>query len=168
MRGLTKISKKDIVAAVIIIAVLAVLILTTDIQTPEEFYSLHPDSVAEDGSFVTLTVECKDIENYEENSLGSIVPKTKFVLNEGESVFDIMEKAMRFERIELDYSGSPNIYIKGIDGLYEFDHGPASGWQYSVNGEVPEKSCGEFFPNSGDDIVFFYTCDYTKTGGAGE
>ena len=36
------------------------------------------------------------------------------------------------------------VYVSGIDGLKEFDHGPSSGWMYKVNGTPPNIGAGAY------------------------
>lgn len=50
-------------------------------------------------------------------------------------------------------------YVRGINGLSEFDHGPMSGWLYAVNGVTPGVSCGDYYLNDGDTVSWFYQGD---------
>ncbi|WP_295211096.1 DUF4430 domain-containing protein [Ruminococcus sp.] len=151
-----------------------------NIQSVEEYYSVHCDDVENADKTVFLTVDCSDvIQNYdmlEENlcdekfvpSDGKIIPETEFVLLDGDSVFDILDRAARSQRIPLDYQGAGDngyktVYVKGINNLYEFSCGPSSGWTYTVNGESPDKGCSQYIPKDGDEIEFYYVCDYTKS-----
>lgn len=56
--------------------------------------------------------------------------------------------------------GGGSVYVSGINGLSEFDEGPASGWVYAVNGYKPETSAGAYPVNAGDKIVWHYTLNY--------
>lgn len=56
-------------------------------------------------------------------------------------------------------SGSSS-YVKGINGLFEFDKGPQSGWMYSVNGAVPNVSAGSYSVKSGDQVRWYYVTSY--------
>ena len=49
------------------------------------------------------------------------------------------------------------LYIEGINGRFEFDEGPTSGWVYTVNGERTSSSCDKYEVNAGDEIVWSYT-----------
>ncbi len=78
----------------------------------------------------------------------------------GQTAFD----ALKQTGLALDYSGSPsrkNVYLRGIDGLYERDCGPASGWVFSLNGGYPNTSCSNVTLNDGDVVAFQFT-DGTK------
>ena len=56
-------------------------------------------------------------------------------------------------------SGSGS-YVKGINGLYEFDKGPQSGWKYSVNGYTPNVGAGSYSVKAGDNISWYYVTSY--------
>lgn len=47
-------------------------------------------------------------------------------------------------------------YVSGIGGLYEKQHGPMSGWMYSVNGIAPNKAAIKYDLNDGDQVVWYY------------
>lgn len=48
------------------------------------------------------------------------------------------------------------IYVAGIGGLAEFDHGGESGWKYSVNGTFPNYSAGKAVLSDGDVVRWVY------------
>ena len=48
------------------------------------------------------------------------------------------------------------VYISGIDGLKEFDHGPSSGWMYKVNGTPPNIGAGAYRVKAGDQVIWYY------------
>lgn len=56
-------------------------------------------------------------------------------------------------------SGSGS-YVKGINGLYEFDKGPQSGWKYSVNGYTPNVGAGSYSVDAGDSVRWYYVMSY--------
>ena len=49
-----------------------------------------------------------------------------------------------------------NVYVSGIDGLKEFDHGPSSGWMYKVNGTPPNIGAGAYKVKAGDKVIWYY------------
>lgn len=169
--------KKDIIVLAAVVFALVILIKSVDIQSVEEYYSVHCDDVENADKTVFLTVDCSDIldnaDSLDENlrderfvpSDGFIIPKTEYVLLEGDSVFSILERAARSDKIPLDYQGADGntfgtVYVKGINNIYEFSCGPASGWIYTVNGESPDSGCSQYVPSDGDEIEFIYVCDY--------
>lgn len=171
--------KKDIALLMVIILAAAAVIKGVDIQSVDEYYSLHSDDTANAAHTVTLTVDCSDIlDNYDmlDKNLrdesyvpsdGIVMPAEKYVLREGDTAFDLLEKATRCEKIPLDYQGSEDniyntVYVRGINNIYEFSCGPSSGWTYTVNGESPDKGCSQYVLHDGDSVEFYYVCDYTK------
>ena len=48
------------------------------------------------------------------------------------------------------------VYVSGIDGLKEFDHGPSSGWMYKVNGTPPNIGAGAYKLKAGDQVIWYY------------
>lgn len=157
--------KKDLMIVLLIAAAAVMLIINLDIA-PADGGSVSSQSVdtAGDGSYVTVSVRCENSgsggypQGFSES--GYMLEETEFVLNENDSVFDVMSGVLGSEGISFDYSGVTSKYIKGIGGVYEFDFGKGSGWVYSVNGGSPEVSCSEYYPKSGDSIVFSYLCDH--------
>ena len=93
---------------------------------------------------------------------GLIYPKTEVVFYKGESVFNVLTRELKKNRIHIDFVNTPmynTIYIKGISNLYERDCGELSGWIYAVNGKIPGYGCSQYILSDGDGIEFVYTCD---------
>ena len=49
------------------------------------------------------------------------------------------------------------LYVDGIAGLFEMQHGKTSGWLYAVNGVQPERSADKERVEAGDTVVWTYT-----------
>lgn len=82
---------------------------------------------------------------------------------EGESVFDVLKRVCRENKIHMEFSETPvyqSAYIEGIGNLYEFDCGEGSGWMYRVNGEFPNCGCSRYTLADGDTVEWVYTCDF--------
>lgn len=78
-------------------------------------------------------------------------------LSSGESVYTALVKATQAANIEMGARDTQyGVYIYEINYLREKMAGPGSGWMYSVNGKIPNKGCGAYYPSAGDRIVFFY------------
>lgn len=92
-------------------------------------------------------------------SNGTILQKSEFELNDGETAFDILVRATRQNRIHMSYQGGSSVYIKGINNIYEFSCGELSGWMYKVNGSYPNYSVSAYELKDGDSISFNYTCN---------
>ena len=51
--------------------------------------------------------------------------------------------------------------------LGQYDEGPNSGWLYKVNGAMPSVGMSGYTLKAGDQILLYYTADYTKEFGTG-
>lgn len=89
-----------------------------------------------------------------------ILAETEVEWQAGDTVLDVLKRITREKRIQLEYRGrNRNVYVEGIDNLYEFDRGPLSGWVYRVNGTFPSSSAGVWTVEQGDLIEWLYTLD---------
>lgn len=137
---------------------------------------IKPESNQEPVSkYVTISITCHTILNnldkVSDNKKG-IIPLNGVILsqkqveiNDGDTVFDVLLRETRKQRIHMDFVESPvygSAYIKGINNIYEFDAGELSGWMYSVNGVFPNYGCSIYNLNDGDVIQWMYTCDLGK------
>ena len=90
------------------------------------------------------------------------------VFNEGESVFNLLQREMKRAKIHLEFVNTPvydSSYIKGINNLYEFDCGELSGWTYKVNGKFPGYGPSRHRVQAGDVVEFVYSCDLGRDVG---
>ena len=119
----------------------------------------------------TVTVECKSIldhmddlkEGHEEfvPDDGYIIKNYTYKAKKGYTAYDALKNACKKNDIKLTAkSTSYGIYISGINNLDEFDCGKQSGWMYSVNGIMPNTTCGNVSVDDGDSIVFTYVCTF--------
>ena len=101
---------------------------------------------------------------------GVIYPEKTVTFYEGESVFNLLLREMKKEKIHLEFSNAPlysSAYIEGINNIYEFDCGELSGWMYRVNGKFPNYGCSKYILKEGDKVEWIYTCDLGKDIGGG-
>lgn len=97
---------------------------------------------------------------------GVILESYEAKYEDGESVFDVIARAVRDNKIHMEYSGTKSVpYIEGVANLYEFDCGSLSGWMYRVNGWFPSFGMGQYKVERGDSIELIYTCDLGKDVG---
>lgn len=119
----------------------------------------------------TVTVECKSIldhmdelkEGHEEfvPSDGYIIKNYTYKAKAGYTAYDALKSACNSNDIKLTaQKTSYGVYISGINNLDEFDCGKQSGWMYSVNGIMPNTTCGNVTVDDGDSIVFTYVCTF--------
>lgn len=93
---------------------------------------------------------------------GVIFPATVVTFYEGESVFNVLHREMKKNKIHMEFKNTPmynSAYIEGINNLYEFDCGELSGWMYKVNGWFPNYGCSRYQLKDGDVVEWVYTCD---------
>lgn len=87
---------------------------------------------------------------------------------EGESVFDVLLREMKANKIHMEFVMTPiynSNYVEGINNLYEFDCGELSGWMYKVNGWFPNYGSSRYMLQDGDVIEWVYTCDLGRDVG---
>lgn len=120
----------------------------------------------------TISISCKTILNNMElcdPDKVELVPADGWILRTvtveftpGETVFDILQRVCKENRIHMSSRWTPmygSAYIEGIHNLYEFDVGALSGWMYKVNGWFPNYGCSKYEVQNGDEICWVYTCD---------
>ncbi len=128
--------------------------------------------------FCTLTVRCDEVLIHLDRLKAGkreIIPKDGIILaeqevsfHEGDSVFDVLYRTLKEQKIHFEFVDTPmfdSVYIEGIGNLYEFDCGKLSGWLYMVNGIKPTYGCLQYKIQSGDKIKVLYTCNYLETLG---
>ncbi len=128
----------------------------------------------------TLSISCSTIlDNMDlcDPEKAELVPKDGWILKpvtvtfyEGESVFDILQRTCRQQKLHMEFENTPiynSAYIEGIHNLYELDVGAYSGWMYKVNGWFPNYGCSRYQLKDGDVIEWVYTCDLGKDVGGG-
>jgi len=128
----------------------------------------------------TISISCATIlENMDlcDSAKADLVPADGWILQpiavtfyEGESVFNVLQRVCKQQKIHMEFENTPiynSAYIEGIQNLYEFDVGELSGWMYSVNGWFPNYGCSRYGLHDGDEICWVYTCDLGQDVGGG-
>lgn len=146
---------------------------STDIQSTESVRPEPPHIVSE--NVCTMSIECTTVfnnlnalEKGKEEILppdGVIFAAASVEFSEGESVFDLLKRVCKNNKIHMESSWTPmynSAYIEGINNLYEFDCGSGSGWMYRVNGVYPNYGCSRYKLKRGDFVEWRYTCDLGK------
>lgn len=174
--------KRNIIILIIIVIAAIVAFYGIDIQTVDQYYLSHIDDIKADSETVFLSIRCDTVLNnmdlldkeLKSNEYippdGSILPKSEYVLREGDSVFSILSRSVQYNKIQFEYQGNPlqgqnGIYIKGIHFLYEFSCGPLSGWLFKVNGVFATGDCSSYILKDGDVIEWVYSCDLGRDVG---
>ena len=173
--------KKDLLIIFVIVLAVAVLIKGTEFQTVDEYYLTHIDDITENCETVFVSIDCKKaVENGEmlDEKVreligdGEILPKTEYVLRDGDTAFDMLQRVVRHNKIQMEYQGADknvynSVYVQGINYLYEYDCGELSGWVFLVNGEQPDRSCGKYQLKDDDVLEWVYSCDLGRDVGGG-
>lgn len=175
--------KKNLIAVGVLLLTVLLIAPHVKIQSVEEYYRENPQDIPEGAATVTLRINCRTaLENKDLldpdllaadllPASGEILAEGEYILLDGDTVFDILNRAAVSHKIPLDYQGSgknggQNAYIRGIGYLYEFSCGPLSGWTYQINGKSPGVGCGGYQPVDGDTIEWLYTCDLGRDIGS--
>ena len=115
------------------------------------------------GDSITVKVTIKADTGYWLKNYAVTIP------GENATVYHAFVKACSEKSIT--HQGAANGYVssitKGSKTLAEFDKGKNSGWLYKVNGELPQVGLTECSISDGDEIVWYYTNDWTKDPSAG-
>ncbi len=101
---------------------------------------------------------------------GIIFPQQTVTFYEGESVFDVLQRVCRENKIHLESSFTPmynSAYVEGINNIYEFDCGGGSGWMYRVDGWYPNYGCSRYQLKNGEKVEWRFTCDLGNDIGGG-
>lgn len=84
---------------------------------------------------------------------GSVSANTTVVLAPSSTAYD----ALCATGLSVNSRNSAfGVYVAGIGGLSEFDHGGGSGWKYKVNGTFPNHSASAHELHDGDNVVWVY------------
>ncbi len=84
---------------------------------------------------------------------GYLLGAKKVDVQEGATVYSVLNST----GLDVDASGSKgDVYVKGINDLYEKDISDTSGWKYRVNGAFPNRSAGVVTVKPGDTIEWVY------------
>lgn len=139
------------------------------------------DVVAGDAEYTcTISISCATIlDNMDlcDPEKTNLVPEDGWILQplevtfyEGESVFNVLQRVCKQQKIHMEFMNTPiynSAYIEGVNNLYEFDVGELSGWMYSVNDWYPNYGCSRYQLADGDVICWVYTCDLGFDVGGG-
>ncbi len=144
-------------------------------ETPAPVEPEDQEIDKDNGYTCTFSIECSTILNNLADldpdklemipSNGVILTPITVTFYEGESVFDVLQRVCKDNKIHLESSWTPmynSAYIEGIANLYEFDCGSLSGWMYRVNGWYPNYGSSQYILSDGDVVEWRFTCDLGK------
>lgn len=152
---------KRLISLALVCALLTAAVSMIDIQSTSAYYT--PQTVAEPVGTVSLSIRCDTVAGKGTNGAtpedGVILPACDIPFADGETVLDVLLRAAREHKIQLEHSGATAgmAYVSAIANLYEFDFGSQSGWMYSVNGMFPSVGCESCVLKDGDVVLWQYT-----------
>ena len=92
---------------------------------------------------------------------GNIIFSGNAEYREGITVLDVLLESAKSHNIAVVYSGGKSsAYVTSIAGLKERQHGPASGWIYTLNGESVMVPCGKQVLSPGDSVEWTYITEF--------
>lgn len=162
--------KKNYAVVGLITLAAVCLVWLIEIQSVEEYRDNSTEKKTNVVGEVTITVRCNTIVGNSDNEYipedGVVLEFTEILIEEGDTVYDVLSEVTANNDIHLETSGSAGggstIYVEGINHIYEFDYGDLSGWMYFVNGEESSVGCSEYELEDGDKIEWLYTCEMGK------
>ncbi len=164
-------SRRNYLTVLIVTGIALIAVWGIKLQSVEDYYRTNPGELQRDSETVLLSIRCDTVAGQEEGipEDGIILDQTEYPIEEGDSVLDVLILAAKQNKLPLDYEGGDtalgSAYVSGINDLYEMDFGSQSGWLYSVNGDYPGVSCGDYLVKAEDVIEWVYTCDLGKDVG---
>ena len=159
---------KNFIAVAIAALIACAVVLMTNIRTAEDYYSGEVSEKSDVIGTVTMTIRCDTIVGKSDSEYipedGCILDVTEFQIEQGDTVFDVLNEAAQTYGLQVENTGSSGsahglVYIAGINYIYEMDFGDLSGWVYHVNGITPSRNCGEYVLSDGDAIEWLYTTE---------
>lgn len=117
----------------------------------------QPESPSSDTNEETALVPAPTVNTTVYGLNGEVMFSANSEHYEGLTVLDALLETAKEKNIAAVYAGSKTTaYVTSINGLSEKQHGPMSGWIFTVNGESVMKSSGKLTLNPGDEVVWKY------------
>lgn len=110
----------------------------------------HGSASSSDTSTITVSISIDGSRAGTMDTASRATAKVK--LKKGASVYD----ALVATGVSI---GGDGYYVSAINGLAEKQCGTYSGWMYSVNGDYPNKTCGDYKLSGSEKLIWVYTCD---------
>ena len=89
--------------------------------------------------------------------VNSTMTQGNIEVNSSSTAYSVLRELAKQNGKSISTKGfGSTVYVSGIDGLKEFDHGPSSGWMYKVNGTPPNIGAGAYRLKAGDQVIWYY------------
>ena len=118
----------------------------------------NPPQQPTEGNDITVNLSIKGDDGY-------WLSGKKVTVKEGSTVYHAFVEALK---TGFTYEGAATGYVSSITNtttgktLAHFDKGPNSGWLYKVNSVLPDVGLTSYTIKDGDNILWYYTDDWTK------
>lgn len=169
-----RLSKKNASLLIMVMAIILIGVWFIRFESVTDYYNVNNETIEPGSETVFISIRCDTVAGLQSSleipADGVILESTEYSIKEGDSVFDILLRAVKQNKIQLDYQGADKnllgtVYVKGINHLYEYEFGELSGWMYRVNGEFSGKGCNDYPVSDKDVIEWVYTRDLGKDVG---
>lgn len=89
--------------------------------------------------------------------VNSTIMQGNIEVNSSSTAYSVLRELAKQNGKSISTKGfGSTVYVSGIDGLKEFDHGRSSGWMYKVNGTPPHIGAGAYYLKAGDQVIWYY------------
>ncbi|MDO5564295.1 MAG: DUF4430 domain-containing protein [Eubacteriales bacterium] len=159
---------KNVFFVIISCIIIFIIFKALNIQNKTQFYEKDINSTITQVGTVSFYIDCNNIfSNASKSDItrNTIYANDEVILYDNDSVYDILLRICKKEKIQLDANYSEifnTTYVKGIANIYELDYGDLSGWVYMVNDYQPSVGASEYKLKKGDKVVWFYTLNLGK------
>ena len=160
-----------------LLVLLPTVLAGCSIESVDKHYETTAETLDSNAETVTVSISCDRVFAHEADLVDSlkksnILPKdgvilaeTKVAITDGMTVFDVLDKVTRENKIQMDFVGAEEsafgvAYIRALGNLYEGNCGAYSGWSFLVDGEMPEESCAKYVLHDGQKIKWVFICDW--------
>ncbi|MBS5588303.1 MAG: DUF4430 domain-containing protein [[Clostridium] spiroforme] len=138
---------------------------SSKVETNQGNNNISFDYIENTKCYITLSIDCKTILNnlselpeqyhaFVPNN-GAILTEKKVSINEGDTVFDVLVKVTKMQKIQVSSIGG---YIQSINNLPEKLFNGSGGWMYEVNGVYGDKGSKEYVLKNNDKVKWRYSC----------
>lgn len=120
-------------------------------------HSTETEEISEEVEEETEIEEVASV-NVTITGVDSVMAQDYIEFEEGMSAYDALKILADNYDMSVKASGiGQAVYVKGINGLNEFDYGGRSGWKYKVNGSYPSVGAGSYVLKDGDQVEWIYS-----------
>lgn len=146
-----------------------VIMLTAcvEIETKENYYK--PEKI-DSSKQIMMSIDCSDILHNMENlddgleeyipEFGLIIPDTYFPIKEGDTPYDVLIRAVKENKIQLETQGLfGKKEIEGINYIYNSSCGERSRWICKINGKIQQPVCNVYKLSAGDIVQWVFVCE---------